>query len=99
MWGTFAGAKSDLDKMKIEGQIREENKRREAALELQKKMTEAEIERIKAQTEAYNRGDAIIQIDGKGLAPQLEAFMWEVLKAIRVRANATFGDYLLGMAA
>ena len=83
----------------IRGQIELENKRRQEQLDLQKKLAEAEIERIRAQTAALERGDALIRIDGTGLKPQLEAFMWEILKAIRVRANAEFSDYLLGMGA
>ena len=84
---------------KIESQIKEENKRRQEALDLQKKLAEAEIERINAQTRALDRGDALIQIDGTGLEPQLEAFMWEILKAIQVRANSEFQSFLLGAAA
>jgi TP901 family phage tail tape measure protein len=83
----------------IRDQIDLENKRRQEALDMQKKLAEAEIERIRAQTAALERGDALIRIDGTRLAPQLEAFMWEILKAIRVRANAEFADYLLGMGA
>ncbi|NJM10472.1 MAG: hypothetical protein HC883_06410 [Bdellovibrionaceae bacterium] len=93
---------SDADtftKLEIIEQIEAENKRRDAALELQKQLTEAEIENIRAKTRALDRGDSIIKIDGSGLAPQLEAFMWEVLKAIEVRANATYADYLLGLPA
>jgi TP901 family phage tail tape measure protein len=81
----------------IRDQIDLENKRRQDALDMQKKLTEAEIARIEAQTRALERGDAIIRVDGSGLAPQLEAFMWEILKAIRVRVNAEFADYLLGV--
>ena len=83
----------------IRDQIEKENKRRQEALDIQKKLLEAEIARIEAQTRALERGDALIRIDGAGLAPQLEAFMWEILKAIRVRANAEFADYLLGLGA
>ena len=42
--------------------------------------------------------DAILKIDGTGLEPELEAFMWKILKKIRVRANAEYSDYLLGLA-
>lgn len=94
--GNLAGADA-FTKLEIIEQIEAENKRRDAALELQKKLTEAEIENVQAKTRALDRGDSLLQIDGTGLAPQLEAFMWEVLKAIRVRANADFADYLLGI--
>ncbi|MBK8191415.1 MAG: hypothetical protein IPK79_13330 [Vampirovibrionales bacterium] len=99
--GSLFGALSNADsftKLEIIEQIDAENKRRDAALQLQKELTQAEIENIRAKTRALDRGDSILKIDGTGLAPQLEAFMWEILKAIRVRANADFADYLLGIA-
>jgi len=99
--GSLFGSLDKADtytKLQIIEQIEAENKRRDAALELQKELTQATIESIKAKTRALDRGDAILKIDGTGLAPQLEAFMWEILKAIRVRANADFADYLLGIA-
>jgi TP901 family phage tail tape measure protein len=82
----------------IERQIDLENQRRQEALDIQKNLAEAEIQRINAQTDALNRGDALIRIDGTGLKPELEAFMWKILEAIQVRANAKFQDYLLGLA-
>jgi hypothetical protein len=82
----------------IRDQIEIENKRRQEALDIQRKLAEAEVARIEAQTRALERGDAIIRIDGTNLEPQLNAFMWEILKAIRVRVNAEFSDYLLGLA-
>ena len=97
LFGNLAGADA-YTKLEIIEQIEAENKRRDAALELQRKLTEAEIENVQAKTRALDRGDSLIQIDGTGLAPQLEAFMWEVLKAIRIRANAEFQDFLLGVA-
>lgn len=87
---------SGVTQAEIASQIDLENQRRQKVLDLQAKMTEAEIDKITAQTAALQRGNAMIQIDGSGLAPQLEAFMWEVLKAIRVRANAEFQSFLLG---
>ena len=99
LFGNLAGTSDRWTQLELTEQIDLENKRRQEALDMQKKLAEAEINRINAQADALNRGDALIQIDGTGLAPQLEAFMWEILKAIRVRANAEFSDYLLGMAA
>ena len=99
--GSLFGSLDKADtytKLQIIEQIEAENKRRDAALQLQKELTQAEIENIRAKTRALDRGDSILKIDGTGLAPQLEAFMWEILKAIRVRANADFADYLLGIA-
>ncbi len=81
----------------IEKQIESENKRRQEALDLQKKLTEAQIAEIRARTRAVERGDSIIKVDGAGLQPHLEAFMWEILRAIQVRVNADGLKLLLGV--
>lgn len=99
LFSDFAGTSNVYDKLDITSQIDLENKRRQDALDIQRKLAEAEIERVEAQTRALNRGDALIRIDGTGLAPELEAFMWKIVEAVRVRANAEFADYLLASGA
>lgn len=79
-----------------EQQIEEEGRRRDAALKQQEAMTSAQVDNIRARTMALNRGDSIIKIEGTGLAPHLEAFMFEVLAAIQVRVNQDYGDFLVG---
>lgn len=97
LFSNLIDATSLRDKFSIEEQIDLENQRRQEALDIQKELASAEIARIQAQTEALERGDSIITIEGDGLEPELEAFMWAILKRIRIRANAEFQDYLLGM--
>jgi len=80
----------------IEDQIEAENKLREKAFELQKKLTEATIQEIEARTKAFASGDALIKIDGAGLQPHLEAFMWEILRTLQTRVNADGLRLLLG---
>jgi tape measure domain-containing protein len=80
----------------IEDQLDKENKARQDAFELQKKLTEEQIRALRARTDAINRGDTLIKIDGAGLQPQLEAFMWEILRTIQVRVNADGLDLLVG---
>lgn len=91
------GDASKFDQLEISAQIRKENERREEALKLQKRLTEAEIEQIKERTRAMARGDAMIQVDGAGLQPHLEAFMFEILREIQVRVNADGQELLLGL--
>lgn len=81
---------------KIEEQIRKENERRDAAFKLQKDLTEAQITQMKAQTNALTNGEGLIKIDGAGLQPHLEAFMWEILKTIQVRVTKDGLKMLLG---
>ncbi|MBT00619.1 MAG: phage tail tape measure protein [Oceanospirillaceae bacterium] len=104
LWGTLAD--SDLgfsDKWALQDAIDAEEDRRAKAFEQQQKLTEEQIKQVTAQTElaeqrarAISRGDASIRIDGAGLEPHLEAFMWEILKAIQVRVNAEGHAMLLG---
>ncbi len=39
----------------------------------------------------------MIKVDGTGLQPHLEAFMFEILNAIQVRANAEGANFLVGL--
>lgn len=91
---------SDLDWAAIraiEQQIDLENKRRQEALDIQKRLIEAQIEQLRAQTRALESDDALIQVDGSGLQPHLEAFMWEILKSIQTRVNQDGLQLLLGL--
>ena len=96
LFGNLSSADT-YTKLRIIEQIEAENKRRDAALELQKQLTQAEIENIQAKSRALEKGDSVIKIDGTGLEPHLNAFMFEILKAIRVSVNPEFQQYLLGL--
>lgn len=80
----------------IQKQIDLENSRRQQALDMQKRLTEAQIAQIRAQTRALEKGDSIIKVDGAGLQPHLEAFMWEILRTIQIRVNEDGLGMLLG---
>jgi hypothetical protein len=93
----LAGVTPNTDAFDVlERQLEEENKIRREAFELQKQQVTKQIELIQARIEALQRGDALIQIDGAGLQPHLEAFMWEILSAIQVRVNQDGLELLLG---
>lgn len=78
-------------------QITAENELREKTFALQERLTESQIRYNDARTDAMERGDAMITINGDGLAPHLEAFMWEILSMIQVRANADGAEFLMGI--
>lgn len=80
----------------VEEQITRENERRETQLRKNNKLIDEQIKKLRAQTDALRRGDSLITIDGAGLQPHLEAFMFEILDALQVRVNAEGGDLLLG---
>ena len=81
---------------RVQKQIDTENKARTDAFALQKKLTDAQVESMRAQTNALQKGDGLIKISGDGLQPHLEAFMWEILKTIQTRVNADGLKLLLG---
>lgn len=81
----------------IEAQLQKENTYRQDALTLQKDLTNATIENLRAKTQAMQSGNSLIQIDGAGLQPHLEAFMWEILKTIQVRVNQDGLEMLVGV--
>lgn len=85
------------DQWNIEAQIKLENERRQQELDLQKELIEAQIRSMDARTDALQRGGALIQIDGAGLQPHLEAFMWEILRTIQTRVNSDGLELLLGL--
>lgn len=98
--GSLFGELSKADtytKLQIEDQIKLENERRQKALDLQTKLTEAEIEKIQAQTDALNRGDGTIKINAEGMEPEIKAFMYKILKLIRIETSRDVSNYLLGL--
>jgi hypothetical protein len=97
LYGLFSGADNSWDQAKIESWIADEQARLDAQLDLQRQLIEAEISLLNARTDALDRGEGLIQVDGAGLQPHLEAFMWEILRAIQVRVNEDGLDMLLGV--
>lgn len=71
---------------------------------IQTEVAQAEIEISKAKADYMNaqvasmqNGDAMIKIDGTGLEPELNAFMFAVLKGIQGKVASNQADFLLGM--
>lgn len=96
LYGELSNQNSSTDYYLVRDQIEVENKRRQEALDLQKELTRAQIDELRARTKAVNNGDALIKIDGAGLQPHLEAFMWEILRTIQTRVNKDGMELLLG---
>jgi len=81
----------------IEKQIEDENRRRNESLDMQKKLTEAQVEILKQRAEAMQKGESLVRVEAAGLQPHLEAIMWEILAAIQIRANAEGTQLLVGV--
>jgi hypothetical protein len=99
--GTLYGLLVDPDNAgyvnKILDQIEKENAAREAAFKAQQDWFQANIDYLNARTERIKSDEALIQIDGAGLQPHLEAFMFEILAAIQVRLNEEGLELLTGI--
>lgn len=93
----FAEADSQAQRRLIEDLIQDQLDIQREQLDIQRELVKAQIDLIQAQTRALNSGDALIQIDGSGLAPELEAFMFAVLSAIQVKASGQGQQFLLGL--
>lgn len=72
---------------KRKGEISPEQK---TFLEKQNRIADAQLNRL-------TEGEAIINITGDGLEPELEAFMFAILERVQIRANAEGAEYLLGV--
>jgi len=98
MLGLLGPGKLDLQDWRlVTREIEKESVRRDKAFELQKELTAAQINLMRTQTDAMLKGEGMIKIDGAGLQPHLEAFMWEILKSIQVRVNQDGLKMLLGV--
>lgn len=94
---TYSGASLVDTRNNIENQINQESARRDTQIEQQEKLTQAQLDFMNAKTEALKNGDAMITVNAPGLKPHLEAFMWEIIGAIQVRANEEASEFLLGI--
>lgn len=52
---------------------------------------------LDAVVDRLSSGEAEIQVTADGLEPELEAFMFQILKRIRVRASEEAQQFLLGL--
>lgn len=81
------------------------------AIELQKSLALAQQSYINSQaalldqqwqmayyTRMTAEGEKTVKIEAQGLEPEMEAFMWKLLKKIQVRANESGAEFLLAAA-
>ena len=96
LFGELNDADNFRDKFNIEDEIDKQSERLDEALELQRKQVESQLRLDRLKAERLKNGGALITVNGDGLQPHLEAFMWEILEAIQVRVNADGYEMLLG---
>jgi hypothetical protein len=98
MLGSFANFEGGMsDKWYMQRIIDQQMELQREALEMQKSLTEAEVELLKAKTERIQNlsDEAMITVEGDGLKPHLEMIMWEIFEQIQIRATQEGLDKLL----
>ena len=65
--------------------------------ESQARLADAQAAIAEAKAASLRDGQALIQIDGTNLAPELELIMFKVLESIQIRAAEEQADFLLGI--
>lgn len=93
------GSTSETDRFGFlkDSLIRSAEERAKELTAAQIKLLTEQADNLRARTEALSRGDSLIKIEGDGLQPHLEAFMWEILKAIQLRVNSDGLEMLMGV--
>jgi len=81
----------------LKDQLEKENAIRKVAADDAHQLRLKQIENLKARNESLERGDGLFTIDGSGLAPHLEAFMFEVIKMVRLRITEEQSDLLVAV--
>lgn len=93
-------ASTDLDmltKWTIEEELRKESDRRDAIIELQRLVTEAQLRLIESRIDSIQKGDALIQVEGGSLEPYLRGLFMEILSQVQIMVSETYQDFLLGI--
>jgi TP901 family phage tail tape measure protein len=109
--GSIADLFDALEKAKDPSTVAKIERAIDQAIELQLRLAEAQESYIKGQdallqqqwqlayqTKMTAEMEKTIKIDAQGLEPEMEAFMWKLLKKIQVRANESGAEFLLAAA-
>jgi TP901 family phage tail tape measure protein len=85
-----------VERSEIMALIREEARLKKQQIELQNDLVQAEIDAIELKNDYLKSGGAPIKISADGLEPELEAFMFQILQRIQVRATQEQAAFLIG---
>ena len=87
----------NLSSIKIREAIDQELKIRQQAADQQKRLIDSQISYFDAKSDALKQGLGEITITADGLEPELEAFMWQILERVQLRATSDQANFLLGL--
>lgn len=94
----FIKAESFSDKWFLQGVIEDQMDLQEEAFELQKQLTQAQIDLMAKKAKAIESGQSLITVQADGLKPQLEMIFFEILEAVQIQVNEEQAEFLLGIA-
>jgi TP901 family phage tail tape measure protein len=94
---SFEGPHSQINTDRAFGIIDREMDLRERMWSKTSELISVQMRYMEALIRRMSRGDALVKVDGAGLQPHLEAFMWEILKEIQVRVNEEGHAMLFGI--
>lgn len=97
LFGLWADANTNSDKDSISRWIEREYAIREKLAQSQSDMIDAQIAKLKAETEMMARGGLDLRITSDGLEPDLQAFMFRIIDKVRVSVAGSYSEFLLGV--
>ena len=86
---------SAFDKLAITDAIRQNQKRQDKALDNATKLNDAQVEFMRARTDALIKGEAKIVVNAEGLQPALEEVLRSLVEFIQIEANEEGLELLL----
>lgn len=95
LFSTLGDAGSISEKWAIKDAIEAQQENQDRTLKMQEQLTKAQVDYLTAKTDAMEAGEALITVNGDGLAPELEMIMWKVFEAIQIQATQEGLDQLL----
>ncbi len=95
LWSTFANTGGFSDEIKFAAFRMED--RLDEELSLKRQMTDAVVEKLKAESFRLNSGEPLISIDARELAPELELVFDKILKYTQVKATQQGLSLLVGL--
>lgn len=100
MFGSFIENINELgfvDKWLMLDLLKQQMAMEQQALDIQRDLTEAQIEYMQAKADALRDGDGLIKISSDGLEPALEMIMFQILEKIQLRVTEEAAEFLLGL--
>lgn len=88
---------SGISRLEIFELMEEESRRRDALLLEQQRLTAAQIEYLRARTNAMQQGQGLLTINAEGIQPELELVLRRIIELAQIRANEEGLNFLLGV--